>query len=107
MALKFFCENCKYEVPLEGDRCPFCGKTFYSVYCPRCKKEGFAYEFKNGCPQCGYLKESFKSSRRNTVFRRAGSKASLPRWLYSGTIILLGMTIIGLIIFIILKGNIR
>jgi hypothetical protein len=104
MAVKFLCENCKYEVPLEDERCPFCGKTFYSVYCPRCHKEGLPHEFRRGCPRCGYMKEGVKSSHHKS--RRSGGKGAqvfLPRWCYSAAALLLLAGIIGLILYLALR----
>lgn len=104
MAVKFFCENCKFEVPLDSSTCPYCGKSFYSVYCPRCRKEGTPAQFKNGCPSCGYLKENYKSSRRASYkFREADSRrrrTGLPRWFYSLAIVVLTLGIIGLLVMI-------
>ncbi len=104
MAVKFLCENCQYEVPLEDDRCPFCGKTFYSVYCPRCHKEGLPFEFREGCPRCGYMKESVKSFHRKSHRPgKRGAKTFLPRWCYSAAAILLVVGIIGLVVFLLTR----
>jgi predicted amidophosphoribosyltransferase len=105
MAVKFYCENCKYEVPLNDERCPFCGKEFFSVYCPRCKREGLPVEFRNGCPRCGYMKEGVKAYRKPRGERSKGKKFYLPRWCYSGAIILLLLAIIGLVAFVFLRGK--
>jgi hypothetical protein len=102
MAVKFYCENCKYEVPLDDERCPFCGKQFYSVYCPRCKYEGLPQQFRNGCPHCGYLKEGVKAYRKPGLDRARRKKTDMPRWVYSAAIIALLAGIIGLIVYMIL-----
>jgi hypothetical protein len=101
MAVKFLCENCRYEVPLDDDRCPFCGKTFYSVYCPRCRHEGMPVEFRNGCPKCGYMKEGVKSYlRRPARDGKKGTKVQFPRWSYFLTALVLLSGIIGLLVYI-------
>lgn len=102
MSVKFFCENCKFEVPLNVDACPYCGKNFYSVFCPRCRKEGTSREFRNGCPACGYLKEHYRSSRKKKIpYAQANGKpVKLPRWIYSLTIIILALGIITMLVMI-------
>jgi len=102
MAAKFFCENCKFEVPLSAVSCPYCRKVFYSVYCPRCGKEGSPQEFRNGCPACGYLKESYKSSRRSKkpMPSLPPEPISLPRWFYGWAIVVLSLGIIGLLVLL-------
>ena len=55
---KFFCENCKREVSSKDKICPYCGRFFNDVRCPRCNFTGKAREFYNGCPSCGYLKNA-------------------------------------------------
>ncbi len=99
MAAKFICENCKYEVSLDGDRCPFCGKQFYAVYCPRCRHEGPPREFSNGCPRCGYMKEAVKTYRRQRD-TNARTRTPFPRWAYSAAIIALLLGIAGLIVYL-------
>ncbi len=101
MAAKFICENCKYEVSLDGDRCPFCGKQFYAVYCPRCRHEGAPRDFRNGCPQCGYMKEAVKAYRRLRGAKAGRDKNPFPRWVYSAAIIALLLGIAGLIVYIV------
>jgi hypothetical protein len=103
MAVKFLCENCRYEVPLEDDRCPFCGKTFYSVYCPRCRKEGLPAEFRNGCPRCGYMKEGVKSHQRRRGGSPRGAKITFPRWSYFLVSLLLVAGIVGLALYLMLR----
>lgn len=51
---KFFCESCGAEVKSNSRVCPYCGKFFSSVRCPRCGKTGSNEDFKKGCPACGY-----------------------------------------------------
>ncbi|MBN2354030.1 MAG: hypothetical protein JXD23_15765 [Spirochaetales bacterium] len=100
MSARFICENCKYEVSLDGDRCPFCGKEFYAVYCPRCKHEGLPGEFRNGCPRCGYLKQAVMAYRRRHRRRNRQEKTYFPRWLYTTAIMALLLGIVGLIVYI-------
>jgi predicted RNA-binding Zn-ribbon protein involved in translation (DUF1610 family) len=51
----FYCEVCGAEVKGHSDVCPSCGRSFQGVRCPRCGKEGNVEEFRNGCPECGYM----------------------------------------------------
>jgi len=103
MPVKFFCESCKIEVPLETESCPSCGKVFYSVLCPRCGREGFPHEFRRGCPQCGYMKETIRRAR-DKKFRTVKKKNTIPIWVYQGGAILLSIGVIGLLIYIFAKG---
>jgi predicted amidophosphoribosyltransferase len=103
MAVKFLCESCQFEVTIDVDICPNCGRQFSSVLCPRCRKEGKAREFRNGCPRCGYLKEYFIGSRKNPALSASLKKEALPRWFYSGAVILLSMGITALLVYIILS----
>ena len=101
MSARFICENCKYEVSLEGDRCPFCGKEFYAVYCPRCGHEGLPNQFRNGCPRCGYMKEAVMAYRKRRGPRGRRGKTYFPRRLYTAAIIALLLGIAGLLVYII------
>ena len=51
---KFFCENCGAEVKHNAKVCPYCGRFFSAVRCPRCGFTGDASMFRAGCPNCGY-----------------------------------------------------
>ncbi|MBN1523586.1 MAG: zinc ribbon domain-containing protein [Spirochaetales bacterium] len=99
MNVKFFCESCKYEVPLESESCPSCGKVFYSVLCPRCGREGYPHEFKSGCPKCGYMRETLMRAkrRRNLVVKK---KKTMPLWVYQIGAVILSLAVIALVIYI-------
>ncbi|MDR1625765.1 MAG: zinc ribbon domain-containing protein [Spirochaetia bacterium] len=57
----FFCQNCKKEVSARDKICPYCGRFFTDVRCPKCGYSGEALEFRFGCPSCGYLNPSWCS----------------------------------------------
>ena len=100
MAAKFYCENCQFEVPTDADDCPYCGKHFYSVYCPRCGREGSVSEFIQGCPRCGYTKEKRASSLTKGRRRKKSGKLFAPRWMYLAAIFFLSMGILGLLVYL-------
>ena len=104
--VKFYCENCRFEVPLDVKSCPYCGKAFYSVYCPRCRTEGSPAEFKNGCPRCGYMAQSIKSSRVKSPLRR-GAPTPIPKGAYFAAAVLLVAGIITLLILLLFKGGLQ
>jgi hypothetical protein len=58
----FFCENCKKEVSARDKICPYCGRFFTDVRCPRCGYCGDVGEFHFGCPNCGYLNPAWSST---------------------------------------------
>jgi hypothetical protein len=65
----FFCEACGTEVTGRADTCPSCGRPFLGIRCPKCGREGSAGDFRNGCPDCGFLTEgksagSIKTQRK-------------------------------------------
>jgi uncharacterized membrane protein YvbJ len=67
----FFCEACGTEVTGRADTCPSCGRPFLGIRCPKCGREGSAGDFRNGCPDCGFLTEgktasSIKTQRKQT-----------------------------------------
>jgi hypothetical protein len=111
MKIKFYCENCHNDVPLDTDYCPYCKKLFFSVMCPICKYEGKAAEFARGCPACGYLKEHMikigKANRRSSVKKKntrvlktKRHEVILPTWVYRFTVAFLSLLLIFLIILI-------
>ena len=51
---RFFCDNCGYEVGSDVKTCPYCGRYFASIRCPKCGYSGPDKMFLNGCPMCGY-----------------------------------------------------
>ncbi len=75
----FYCENCGREVPAEVDRCPYCGKRFFSVKCPVCSYSGPASEFVDGCPSCGYLGAGGSAKIKKSVPKK---KKHIPGWVY-------------------------
>jgi len=120
---RFYCENCGNDVPFNAKVCPSCGKVFSAVKCPVCLFEGKPGVFLQGCPECGYMSpqieglslqagrhsdaRSYKHSEAasaNKKVRRSRKKPNrekstlLPRWLYSGGIILLLVILLILLI---------
>ena len=114
METRFYCENCGSDVPFNAEICPSCGKVFSAVKCPVCLFEGKPGVFLEGCPKCGYMSPqmdglSSQSGRHsdarsyrhsdaasgNKKGYRARKKSNrekprlLPRWVYSGGIMLL------------------
>ncbi|MDD7417486.1 MAG: zinc ribbon domain-containing protein [Treponemataceae bacterium] len=97
---KFVCENCQTIVDANAKFCPTCGKFFAAVKCPKCGKVGTTYQFKDGCPQCGYsekkgssadespigenenMKKIDKIFRKQRKIKRRMSDDSLPLWIY-------------------------
>lgn len=111
MKIRFYCENCHNDVPLDTDYCPYCQKIFFSVMCPICRYEGQANEFARGCPACGYLKEHMikitkakkqKRAKNRDISRSKKSKQELilPGWVYKFTAIFLILLLMILIILI-------
>jgi predicted RNA-binding Zn-ribbon protein involved in translation (DUF1610 family) len=118
MQIKFYCENCGAQVPLNVERCPACRKIFFSVMCPLCKYEALPKEFRFGCPSCGYmsrrmkvkikekeLSEKEKKKRRLSSFKKKRKRIQLPLWSYKLAVVALIASIIGLIILIIFTAK--
>lgn len=51
--LRYYCEHCGREVRRDAVVCPYCGRFFTSVKCPKCGYSGRVEEFRRGCPVCG------------------------------------------------------
>ncbi len=96
---RFYCENCGSDVPFNAEVCPSCGKIFSAVKCPVCLFEGKPGVFLQGCPKCGYMSPQIEglSSARKKPDREKKSRL-LPRWVYSGGIMLLLLILLILLI---------
>ena len=104
-APKFFCENCGAEVPMDGKRCPQCGRYFASIRCPACGFVGDDDMFKGGCPVCGYSSAGNTSARQQESGNFPQSKkpaGALPVWVYVLTAIAFIAVVIALF-FAVLK----
>jgi predicted amidophosphoribosyltransferase len=77
---RYFCEHCGKEVRRDAPLCPYCGRFFSSVRCPKCGFSGDVAEFDSGCPVCGYAEaataapEPFKAPPETVT--------PLPIWVY-------------------------
>ena len=121
METRFYCENCGNDVPFNAEVCPSCGKVFSAVKCPVCLFEGKPGVFLQGCPECGYMSPQIEglssqsgghsdaarhsdAASGNKKDRRArrkpnrGKSRLLPRWVYSGGIMLLLVILLILLI---------
>ncbi|MCL2007741.1 MAG: hypothetical protein FWG77_06600 [Treponema sp.] len=76
---RFFCEGCGKEVPIDGKKCPNCGKYFASVRCPSCGFIGDDAAFIGGCPICNYSASQGPPQSNKKDLRPAGA---LPFWVY-------------------------
>jgi hypothetical protein len=65
----FFCENCKREVSSKDKICPYCGRFFTDVRCPRCNYSGAATKFHSGCPRCGYLNPAWSTQSATPLIK--------------------------------------
>ncbi len=70
---KFYCQYCGAEVAPNSKKCNSCNKEFESVLCPKCLFSGQDSEFRNGCPNCGYLKKEHNKAVKN---RKSAKKLS-------------------------------
>ncbi|OJF77760.1 MAG: hypothetical protein BKP49_01945 [Treponema sp. CETP13] len=95
---RFFCEYCNHEVDNDAMFCPYCGRFFSSVKCPKCGYTGSHVEFINGCSKCGYAMEDVQKKRQKAPKNKKNSKKlgktqkhddSLPFWVYIIALILL------------------
>lgn len=122
MKLRYFCDLCGTEVPRNTVRCPNCGRYFTAIQCPRCGFQGEEKDFAEGCPSCGYMKISRASVGKRKARkskpsrpRRAGARGSVqheieqpegpsaPAGLYKLIGIILGVILIALVLFILLR----
>jgi predicted RNA-binding Zn-ribbon protein involved in translation (DUF1610 family) len=118
MQIKFYCESCGEQVPINVERCPHCRREFFAVMCPLCKYEALPREFRQGCPSCGYMsrrmkikiKEKQKQEKKKKKtwiqsLRKKGKNVHIPLSWYRFAVTLLIMSIIGLIILIALTAK--
>ena len=118
MQIKFYCESCGEQVPINVERCPNCRRVFFAVMCPLCKYEALPREFRQGCPSCGYMsrrmkikikekQKTEKQKKRTWIqsLRKKGSSVNIPLSWYKCAVTLLIMSIIGLIILIALTAK--
>jgi len=96
---RFFCDNCGYEVGSDVKSCPYCGRFFASVRCPKCDYSGPEKMFLNGCPLCGYSANPSLPSKPSKPSKRPKAKTAraktardaepLPAWAFIAAIIAL------------------
>jgi predicted RNA-binding Zn-ribbon protein involved in translation (DUF1610 family) len=86
---RFFCDNCGYEVGSDVKTCPYFGRYFASVRCPKCDYSGPDKMFLNGCPMCGYSAAAPKPEKTAPKARKKRAKKPhhhhaepLPAWAY-------------------------
>jgi len=77
-APRFFCDNCGHEVGDDIKTCPFCGRYFASVRCPKCGFHGEDSLFINGCPSCGYSADGPVGSGKRKRKRKKTKTPSEP-----------------------------
>jgi len=92
---RFYCDHCGYEVGSEVKLCPYCGRHFASVRCPKCDYSGPDRMFQSGCPMCGYSAPPPPKTQK-TVKKAGKSRQNsflpaepLPFWTYVVTFITL------------------
>ncbi len=113
MQIKFYCESCGEQVPINVERCPGCRRVFFAVMCPLCKYEALPREFRYGCPSCGYMSRRMKIKIKQNritadkktrqwhgVSYRKKRAVRLPLWFYKVAVVFLIASIIGLILLI-------
>lgn len=118
MQIKFYCESCGEQVPINVERCPGCRRVFFAVMCPLCKYEALPREFRQGCPSCGYMSRRMKikikekpateKKEKKTWMRslqKKSKRVSIPLAWYRFAVGILIMSIIGLIILIALTAK--
>jgi hypothetical protein len=100
---KYFCEHCGREVNGRARICPFCGRFFSSVKCPRCGFSGDSEEFLDGCPACGYGVPK-KVAIEDVAVKRGrtspGLNDKLPTWVYLIALFALVIALALLFVFI-------
>jgi hypothetical protein len=91
--VRFFCEHCGREVKANARVCPYCGRFFRLVQCPKCGYTDRGEEFVRGCPSCGYLgtlePADPSSQRAPSSARDFRSPKTTPGWVW--TIALVGL----------------
>jgi ssDNA-binding Zn-finger/Zn-ribbon topoisomerase 1 len=92
---RFYCDNCGYEVGSDVKSCPYCGRFFASVRCPKCDYSGPDKMFLNGCPMCGYSAPPPSPSKgKNPKVKTVRPKTHrdsepLPAWALIASIVVL------------------
>jgi len=105
---RFFCDNCGYEVGSDVKTCPYCGRYFASVRCPKCDYSGPDKMFLNGCPMCGYSatpkpeKTAPKKPKKRAKKPRQYHAEPLPTWALIASIIAL-IVVIALLSYLITR----
>jgi len=91
---RFYCDNCGYEVGSDVKSCPYCGRFFASVRCPKCDYSGPDKMFLNGCPMCGYSapppapsKKSYVKAVKTPRSKTRRGSEPLPAWAFIASII--------------------
>jgi len=74
MQIKFYCESCEEQVPINVERCPNCRRVFFAVMCPLCKFEDLPREFLYGCPSCGYMSRRMKIKTKENQEQKTKQK---------------------------------
>lgn len=118
MQIKFYCESCGEQVPINVERCSNCRRVFFAVMCPLCKFEALPREFRYGCPSCGYMSRRMKikikeksrtekETKKTWIqsLRKKGRSVRIPLGWYKFTVAILIASIIGLIILIALTAK--
>lgn len=78
MKLRYFCDGCGKQVPRSSERCPYCGRFFTGIQCPRCGHRSEAKDFDSGCPSCGYLRLPESTLKKFSQIGRRSYGGSLP-----------------------------
>jgi uncharacterized membrane protein YvbJ len=84
---RYFCDNCGTEVFSDDRACPYCGRLFVSVRCPKCGYSGEDKRFENGCPLCGYSDPNAGKKKNEKVKKKKPKRQHrhhepLPFWGY-------------------------
>jgi len=102
---RFFCDNCGEEVDNDVRACPFCGRFFASVRCPKCGFSGEDKLFENGCPACGYSTTGGtpkKPRKKPKAKKQPPPEEPLPAGVYVLTIIAL-IIVVALLSFLVTR----
>jgi len=98
----FYCEKCNKPVSGNVTVCPYCGLRFDAVRCPICSYTNKEKYFRNGCPECGYLKPV--NSRKSISSSEGRNASTPPRLFYRTAIFFLILSIIVMVVYISLKA---
>jgi uncharacterized membrane protein YvbJ len=87
---RFFFDICGHEVGNDIKTCPYCGRYFASIRCPKCGFSGEDSLFVNGCPSCGYsaspVPEAQKAlktpKKKRSRKKKTPTEEPLPSWVY-------------------------